>query len=409
VTATMSGVRVLEVAEHTFVPAAGAVLAEWGADVIKIEHPERGDAMRGLASTGVINLGAGPVHALLEHSNRGKRSLALDLSSPEGVEIMHELARNVDVFLTNKMPSVRRKLRIDVDDIRACNPEIIYVRGSGFGARGSDADAGGYDALAFWARAGTALGAKVPEAENLPTMPAPAFGDSIGAMTIAGGISAALFHRQRTGEALVVDVSLLSTGLWAMGAAVALADQTGAVWGQAPSSGRPPTRNALAGAYRTQDDRWIALSCLQGFHYWPDARRVFGLEHLANDPRFADAASFSENSHQLAELIADVVAGAPQSEWRGRLQDFRGQWSPVQDALEVIDDPQVTANGYVLEARTSGDVPFRLVTTPVQFDGEPMPVVRAPDFNEHGDEILTGELGLAMEEVIKLKLKGVVA
>src|SRR5205807_4106467 len=145
----MEGVRILEVAEHTFVPAASAILADWGAEVIKIEHVERGDAMRGLASSGVVDIPS-DVHVLLEHSNRGKRSLALDLTSAEGLDILYQLAGTADVFLTNKLGSVRRKLKVDLDDIRAHNPRIIYVRGSGQGERGPDADKGSYDALSFW-------------------------------------------------------------------------------------------------------------------------------------------------------------------------------------------------------------------------------------------------------------------
>ena len=158
-TAVMQGVRVLEVAEHTFVPAASALLADWGAEVIKIEHVERGDAMRGLASSGTVSLGGG-VHVLLEHSNRGKQSIGLDLTSEDGLEILGKLAATCDVFLTNKMPSVRTKLNVDVDDIRAHNPSIIYVRGTGQGERGPDADKGSYDSLAFWNRAGVAMGQK---------------------------------------------------------------------------------------------------------------------------------------------------------------------------------------------------------------------------------------------------------
>src|SRR5213595_3124977 len=129
-TAVMQGVRILEVAEHTFIPAASALLADWGAEVVKIEHVERGDAMRGLASSGTIPVGGG-VHVLLEHSNRGKQSLGLDLASEEGLDILYRLAKTCDVFLTNKLPSVRTRLKIDVDDLRAANPKIIYVRGTG--------------------------------------------------------------------------------------------------------------------------------------------------------------------------------------------------------------------------------------------------------------------------------------
>src|SRR5581483_5493103 len=230
----MEGVRILEVAEHTFVPAASAVLADLGAEVIKIEHVERGDAMRGLASSGTVSFGGG-VHVLLEHSNRGKQSLALDLTSPNGLDILYKLAATSDVFLTNKLPSVRTKLKIDVDDVRAHNPNIIYVRGTGQGERGPDADKGSYDSLAFWARAGVALGARRPEYDLIPVPPAPGFGDSIGAMTIAGGIMGALFHRERTGEATTVDVSLFSTGLWSMGQALGLSLVLNMPWAAPPA------------------------------------------------------------------------------------------------------------------------------------------------------------------------------
>src|SRR5690606_30575432 len=143
-TAIMQGVRILEVAEHTFVPAASAILSDWGADVIKIEHHQRGDAMRGLGSTGVLDLSKG-VHVLNEHSNRGKRSIGLNLSSEEGVQVLYELAKTCDVFLSNKLPSILAKLKIDVDDIRQHNPDIIYVRGTAFGPNGPDSERGGYD------------------------------------------------------------------------------------------------------------------------------------------------------------------------------------------------------------------------------------------------------------------------
>ena len=259
-TAVLEGVRILEVAEHTFVPAASAALADLGAEVIKIEHVERGDAMRGLASTGIA-LVSSDVHALLEHSNRGKRSLGLNLASPEGLAILYRLAETADVFLTNKLPSVRDKLKIGVEDIRAQNPNIIYVRGTGQGERGPDADKGSYDSLAFWARAGIAAGAKRPEYDLVPVPPAPGFGDSIGGMTIAGGIMGALYHRERTGEATVVDVSLFGVGLWAMGQAVALSLQLGVGWAPPPASRL--SSNPLSRNYVTKDNRVLAFTCLQ--------------------------------------------------------------------------------------------------------------------------------------------------
>jgi crotonobetainyl-CoA:carnitine CoA-transferase CaiB-like acyl-CoA transferase len=405
VTAILKGVRVLEVAEHTFVPAASALLADWGAEVIKIEHVERGDAMRGLASTGLALI-PNDVHVLLEHSNRGKQSLGLDLTSAEGLEILYTLAGTADIFLTNKLPSVRSKLKIGVDEIRGQNPRIIYVRGTGQGERGPDADKGSYDALAFWARAGVAAGATRPEYDLIPVPPAPGFGDSIGAMTIAGGILGALFHRERTGEATVVDVSLLGVGMWAMGQAIALSLALNVPWAPPPAdrlSSNPLSRN-----YRTEDGRTLAFTCLQAGKYWPPLCEAIGRPELATDQRFADHASLLENSAAAVDLLTDVFASATLEAWRGVLSSFSGQWAVVQDTLEAAVDPQTLANGYVQECHTSSGTPFRLVTAPVQFDEEPAVPTRAPEFNEHGDSILAG-IGLDEDAIIDLKVRGVVA
>jgi crotonobetainyl-CoA:carnitine CoA-transferase CaiB-like acyl-CoA transferase len=405
-TEVMHGVRVLEVAEHTFVPAASALLADWGAEVIKIEHVERGDAMRGLASSGTVDLGGG-VHVLLEHSNRGKQSLGLDLTSEEGLDILYRLAATCDVFLTNKMPSVRTKLKVDLEAIRAANPDIIYVRGTGQGERGPDADKGSYDALAYWDRAGVAMGQKHADEDYVPPPPAPAFGDSIGAMTIAGGIMGALFHRERTGEATTVDVSLLATGIWSMGAALALSLQHDVPWAP-PAKGGSPSGNPLVANYRTKDDRYVALCCLQPGKYWPEAVATVGLPELADDERFADAATILANGNDGYELLAAAFAERTLDEWREALADFSGQWAIVQNTLEAAADPQAVANGYISELETADGVPFKLATAPVQYDGQPAQAKRAPDFNEHGDAILES-LGLDMEAIIDLKVKGVVA
>lgn len=408
-TAVMKGIRVLEVAEHTFVPAAAAILADWGADVIKIEHVERGDASRGLGSSAGLAVGRDGVNLFMEHANRGKRSIGLDLSTPEGAEIVYKLAATCDVFLTNKLPAVRTKLRIDVDDIRAHNPRIVYVRGSGYGVRGPDVDQGGYDSLAYWARAGNAMASKLPEVDYVPGQPAPALGDSIGAMNIAGGIAAALLHRERTGEATVVDVSLLATGMWAQSAAIALSLDAGQPWSGRTDVDDGGMRNPLTGHYRTADDKWVAFSMLQGFHYWPNVCEVLGIPELVDDPRFATVESFFKNGSIGAEYVAKAIASAPLSEWKQRFRALKGQWAPVQDVIDVADDPMVIENGYILETETQNGVRVKLVTTPVQFDGKPAQPGRSPGFNEHGDDILRDELGLDTDTIIDLKVKGVVA
>ncbi len=404
-TAVMEGVRILEVAEHTFVPAASALLADWGAEVIKIEHVERGDAMRGLASSGLAIMGTN-VHVLLEHSNRGKQSLALDLTSDEGLDILYKLAATCDVFLTNKVPSVRSKLRIGLDEIRAANPQMIYVRGTGQGERGPEADRGSYDMLAYWCRAGIAMGMKQPDYDYVPAPPAPAFGDSIGAMTIAGGIMGALFHRERTGEATTVDVSLLSTGLWSMGAALALSLQHEVGW--APPPPNVASGNPLSASYTTKDGKFLSLTCLQAAKYWPEVCRVIERPELADDERFADAAAIKENADEAAAALREAFGQRDAGEWRERFADFTGQWAMVQDTLEAASDPQTLANGYVQECETAEGVPFKLAAAPVQFGEEAAAPRRAPEFNEHGDAILE-QLGLDWDTIVDLKVRGVVA
>jgi crotonobetainyl-CoA:carnitine CoA-transferase CaiB-like acyl-CoA transferase len=405
-TDVMRGVRVLEVAEHTFVPAASSILSDWGADVIKIEHHLRGDAMRGLGSTGVLDLSKG-VHVLNEHSNRGKRSIGLDLASEEGLQVLYELARTCDVFLTNKLPQVLEKLKIDVHDIRKHNPGIIYVRGTAYGPKGPDGNRGGYDMTSFWCRSGCAYSISPPGMGFVLPQPGPAFGDSIGGMTIAGGIAAALYKRERTGEPSVVDVSLLATGVWAMGATIALSGQTGKPW-QLGGGGASGSSNPLTGLYKTSDERFVSLVMLQGFHYWPDFCHHIDRADLIEDERFNSVANLSANAGQASDILRAEFAKRTLAEWTQKFQTLKGQWAPVQNSLEVAADPQVRANGYMAATATKEGTAFELVASPVQFDERPTGTARAPEFNEHCEEILL-EAGIDMERMIELKVAGVLA
>jgi crotonobetainyl-CoA:carnitine CoA-transferase CaiB-like acyl-CoA transferase len=405
-TQVMEGVRIIEVAEQTFVPAASAILAEWGAEVIKIEHVERGDSMRGLMTSGLQAMAGAKVHVLLEHSNRGKQSLAVDLGTPEGIEILYKLVADADVFLHNKLPKVQKKLHLELDDIRAHNPNIIYVSGTGWGKHGADADRGAYDALAFWNRSGASVAATFTDSEHLVPLPSPAYGDSIGAMTIAGGIMGALYHRERTGEALEVDVSLLHVGMWALGAAVALSLQQGKGWRPVPPD--QGTGNPLVGTYVTSDQKFVVLSCLQAGRYWPEFARVIGRPELATDERFADNDSLIANHDEAVAIMRKEFSSFTALEWREKLAPFSGQWAIAQDTLDVASDPQTIANGYLQERTTKDGTPFQLVTAPVVYGNEPPTPKIAPEFNEQGDDILQS-LGYDWDTIIDLKVRGVVA
>ncbi|NEC90270.1 CaiB/BaiF CoA-transferase family protein [Streptomyces sp. SID12501] len=403
----MEGVRVLEVAQFTFVPAAGAVLADWGADVIKIEHAERGDGQRGLVR--VLGYDAvskeSSFFPIVEGPNRGKRSVGLALEKPSARRVLDELIRNSDVFLTNFLPDARAKLRIDVEDVRAVNPDIIYVRGSGFGARGEEAGKGGYDSTAYWARGGSAAGVTPVGADRMIRMPAGAYGDAIGGMTIAGGIAAALYSRATTGEPSVVDVSLLGVGAWATQFTVNMALMHG---GPLPVNIQPrygSATNPLIGAYRSSDGRWIELSMLQPGRYWAEFCKLAGREELARDERFDSTEKLMANAGDAAEIVAGLIASRPYDEWVEILSRGEGQWAAVQSAWEVGQDPALRANGLIAPVVDAEGVDRELVANPVQFDETPATLTRAPLFAEHTDDVLRS-LGIGEEELIVLKIDG---
>ncbi len=403
----MKGVKMVEVAQFTFTPAAGAVLADWGADVIKVEHAFTGDAQRGL-QLGTGGVAAGSFQPLMEHPNRGKRSIGLALENPAAYEVLLDLVRDADIFLINFLPDARRRLKLDVEDIRKANPNIIYVRGSGHGQRGPDAVKGGYDGSTFWCRAATAWSATPSDSPRVITQPAGAYGDSIGGMTIAGGIAGALFARERTGEPSVIDVSLLGVGLWAMGLTLNNAMLSGEMMEPAPLDAPMNIAvNPTVGMFKTSDGRWINFTMLQPGRYFADVCKHLGIEELLEDERFSTAEALMANADAAGEAISAAFAQQPYSYWVEHLKTMEGQWAPVQNPLELADDPQLEPNGYILHVADVEGNDRRLVASPVQFDETPPTVTRAPQFAEHTDEILR-ELGKSEEEIIQLKIDGAV-
>jgi crotonobetainyl-CoA:carnitine CoA-transferase CaiB-like acyl-CoA transferase len=397
----LAGIRVLEVAMYGFVPSAGAVLSEWGADVIKIEHAVNGDPQRGLRQTGTMRVDGDP-NPNIEHANRGKRSLGLDMAQPGGREVLHELARKADVFLTSFLPQARRKFGIDVDDIRAVNPKIVYARGSALGPRGIEAERGGYDMTAFWCRASTAAAITPPSTKGMIGPPSPAYGDTISGTNLAGGIAAALLKRERTGEPSVVDVSLLGSGLWSMGHGIALSmhlDQP-LVAAEPGVHGSPV--NPLVGVYETADGRYLSLVMLQPDKFWADVCRHIDRPDLVDDPRFSDAHQIAANTADAVEILQKALATRTLAEWTERFATLAGPWAPIQDSLQVANDAQIRANEYFV---TAGEL--ELVANPVQFDVTAPETGPAPGFAEQTDEILL-ELGLDWDRIIELKTAGAV-
>lgn len=399
----LDGVRVLEVAAWTFVPSAGAVLAEWGAEVIKVEPREGGDPQRGLVTMGIVDEGGGSVNYMIEIPNRGKKSIGVDLSTPGGQNVVRELAKTCDVFLTSYLPDRRKKLGIDVDDIRTANPGIVYARGSGHGPKGPDADKPGYDGVSYWARGGIAT--MLTEDGDELVRSRPAFGDLLGGMTIAGGIAAALYRKATTGEGSVVDVSLLALAAWNLSPDVAVSQIHGGT--SIPKYGHADAPNPLVGTYRTKDDRYVQLMMLQLDKFYAEAMHAIGLPQLIDDPRFTDPASRFGNRVQLIELLDEAFAQRTLAEWRDALAGLSGAWGIVQTPGELCADPAVTANGYVAETTTMNGAPYVLPTNPVQFDEQAVVPHGAPEHGQHTEEVLL-EAGLAWETIEKYKESGAI-
>ncbi|OBK18741.1 CaiB/BaiF CoA transferase family protein [Mycobacterium asiaticum] len=397
----LEGMRVLEVAMYGFVPSAGAVLAEWGADVVKVEHAVTGDPQRGLRQTGMLRVEGDP-NPNIEHANRGKRSMGLDMSVPEGKEVLYELTRRSDVFLTSFLPEHRQKFGIDVEHIREVNPTIIYARGSALGPRGAESVKGGYDMTAFWCRAGTAATITPMGYDGMINPPGPAYGDTISGTNLAGGIAAALLKRERTGEPSVVDVSLLGSGLWSLGHTVALTNHLGQLMVSPPPGIHGSPVNPLVGVYPTADNRYISLVMMQPTKFWADVCRHIDRPELADDPRFSDAEKIAANTAEAVEILTKVIATRTLAEWSERFATLAGPWAPVQDTLQAAADPQIRANEYVVRA---GEL--ELVANPVQFDVAAPQTSPAPGFAEQTDEILL-ELGLDWDRIIELKTAGAV-
>jgi crotonobetainyl-CoA:carnitine CoA-transferase CaiB-like acyl-CoA transferase len=343
----------------------------------------------------------------VQQPNRGKKSLALDFGKPEGLELLYRLAKQSDVFLTNFLPDARERLKIDVADIQKVNPKIIYVRGHGQGARGPEAHLGGYDASSFWSRGGI-CDALTPAGAAAPTGQRAAFGDGIGGMTIAGGIAAALFQRERTGHAAVLDVSLLNTAMWVLSPDIIASGLLPAEMKSLPTMTRKQNFNPGVNPYKTKDERWLMLVMLQTDRYWPDFCERIGHPELASDPRYCEMKVRFENREAcIAELDA-IFAERTLDEWRTALGGMEGPWAPVQKARELLTDQQTLANGYVQEVDGGKRGRFHLVANPVQFDETPPVLTRGPEWGEHTDEVLQSELGMQTEELLEYKAKGVI-
>jgi crotonobetainyl-CoA:carnitine CoA-transferase CaiB-like acyl-CoA transferase len=398
----LSGVKVVELSMYAFAPACAAVLADWGADVLKIVPPDTADPMRGNPIAGLPKKDVG-VAFMWEQLNRGKRCLGLDVSKPEGQAVFARLVAEADVFVTNLLPPARARFGLDVDQLRAINPRIIYARATGHGHQGPERDVGGFDHTDFWARTGIAHAASMVTGEFAP-QPGAAMGDASSGAFLAGAIAAALFRRERKGEGAVIDVSLLSFGVWAFAPAI-LASQLYGV-DTVPRFSHAEQKNALVTAYTTRDGRQIYFAGVQTEKNFESFARIVGRAEMLNDPRFVDGAARQRNARALILALDAAFAERDLAEWVDRLRDCQTPWAVVQTAAEAARDPQVAANGYLVPVQGLGAA-YPLVASPAQFDEASPTLTRAPDHGEHTETVLL-DLGLEWDAIEEMKARGAI-
>jgi crotonobetainyl-CoA:carnitine CoA-transferase CaiB-like acyl-CoA transferase len=397
----LDDVRVLELAQQAFVPSAGTILAEWGADVIKIEEPRRGDPIRGVSTWGLPREIKG-FAVIWEISNAGKRSIGIDVNSGRGQDLIRGLLSKADVFLTNFRAPTLRKLHLDPEAVLSAFPKMVYGRGTAHGPVGPESDRGGFDILSYWSRAGVSASISPPEQQWPCPMPGPGFGDLQAGVALAGGISAALVRRYRTGVGGLVDVSLLSMGMWAMQSNIVGADLLGICRLDTPARDSP--ENPTSNVYRSSDGALFALGMHEGDRYWPALCDALGQQSLLLDERFSGLEQRVEHSAECTAVLTSIFASLSYEDIAERLTKVGCLWAPVQMPGDLVRDPQVIANRYVQEVVYSDGRSINLVANPVQFDRTPPTIRQAPAHASDTDSVLAEELGISTEELVDLKI-----
>ncbi len=397
----LKGIKVIEIATFVFGPGCGAILSDFGAEVIKVEAPGIGDPMRHVHKS--------PPFPRLDFAyawqqdNRNKRSIALDMKSEKGQEVLRKLVREADVLITNFPPRVLERLKIRYEDLAPENDQLIYGQVTGYGETGDDVNTPGFDGTAYWARTG--LMDVVRTAEGDPSMPALAMGDHPSAMTLYAAIMTGLYKRMQTGLGGKVSTSLLANGMWA-----AASNLSGVLAGAKPYRRLNPASpgSALINYYRTRDDRWVSLIVLQEEKHWDNFVKVVERPELLTDPRFAELKERYKNTKALAAIVREVFMTRDCADWRERLRDAGVTFSVVATLEEVVDDPQALLNDMIIDVEGHNSGRGQAVNSPFWVEGaDKVPAQLGADLGADGPEILR-EIGYDDATVKDLCEQGVV-
>ena len=396
----LEGIKVIEMGVWVAAPAAGAILADWGADVIKIEPPGIGDPARMFQYTLGGDL---PINPVFDNDNRSKRSIVADLRTPEGLQIALDLIAEADVFLSNVRPAGLARLGLGPEELMTRFPRLIYTSLTGYGNKGPEADRAAYDIAAFWSRSGIAHSLTQPGSP--PPHQRGGMGDHNAGLAAAAGISAALYSREKTGEGQIVTTSLLREGIFTLSfdLSFALGYGMSIQIGNRKTMGNPAINN-----YCDSEGDYFWIVGLEGERHWPPLARAVGHPEWIEDLRYSEPRGRFENAEGLIAQLDEIFATKTREEW-GKIFDAEEDlwWAPVQSIAEVIADPQVEAAGGWVDV-PDGQTTTRLPATPVDFSGTPWaPRSMAPGHGEHTEEILNN-LGRSEADIESLRTKGIV-
>ncbi|MBN2238422.1 MAG: CoA transferase [Dehalococcoidales bacterium] len=395
----LEGIKVLSMGQIVAIPAASSTMADWGADVIKLE-PLTGEMHRGLKRAQGVE--TGEINWVMQVLNRNKKSLALDLSQEAGSEIIYKLIRSCDIFMSNYKRSSMNKMKLDYKTLSNINPKLIYGFVSGYGAKGPDRDERGYDFTAGWARSG--MMHLIGEPGTPPAPQRVGIIDSMAGSHLVSAICAALLQREKTGKGQEIEVSLYHTAVWSLAV-----DIQGALGGTEPvKHDRTKAQNPVWNSYETKDGRWFWLAMLQAGPAWPGFCRAIERPELENDPKFCGLEERKENCEELIQIIQDILATRTMADWEQRFKDNNCIYGRVQTPMEVINDPQALANDFFVDVEHPYAGNIKLITTPAQFSDNPATLRNTcPELGQHNEEILL-ELGYTWEDIAILKEQRVI-
>ncbi|MFZ1890209.1 MAG: CoA transferase [Candidatus Binataceae bacterium] len=398
----LSGIKVVELAMWVAGPSTAAVLADWGADAIKLENPDGGDPIRG-ATSRAMNDPKLRVRPPYELDNRNKRSVAVDVRKPDGLEFALKIIDRADVFVTSLRLGALERMKLGYEALAPRNPRLIYASLNGYGHNGPDRDRPAYDYAAAWARSG--LMATIQEPGAPPPAQRPAMIDHAVGLGLAGAISAALLARTRTGRGREVRISLFSMGLWMNASDLTV----GLMTGTSPASeSRNQRINPLWSSYACQDGKWIYFVLIQSDRFWPQFCAALGHREWQNDPRFADGAARAQNCVAMTAEIDAAVATRTREQWAPIFDRHELIWAPVHTGAEVLRDPQAHAIGAFAEVDHPAFPGARIVNSPVYFgDVAPRAHRAAPELGAHTEEVAL-EVGLTWQEIAQLKESGAI-